>query len=355
MNIAIVSRKLSGRGGMETVIQTLGQTAQANSVPLALWAMGELQSKQWLGDIPYRSSKIDRGTGRRLQLKAKLPFYILALARMLHRSEVDTLLITDPIFAEAAYRARYLTRRRVRILSWLHFSLDKMANISSLEKADGHLAISQGIKRQLESLSITAPIHVIHNPLPYRFNPDSPQLPIPKRILYVGRLSNHQKRLDLLFQALSQIDDDWQLDIAGDGPDMASLQNMINELGLNGKVAFRGWQSDPWERFRPSALVLTSDFEGFPMVLVEALARGIPVISTNCPTGPEDIVAHYKNGLLAEVGSSASIRDALQIALENEWPWEWTQQDIQHNALARYNASRIFDDLSTAIDSISVH
>ncbi len=273
---------------------------------------------------------------------------------MLRRSQVDTLLITDPIFAEAAYRARYLTNRRIRILSWLHFSLDKLANVPSLAKADGHLAISQGIKRQLEAINITTPIHVVHNPLSYNFNPARIQPSTPGLLLYVGRLNNRQKRLDVLFHALSQINDSWQLDIAGDGPDSAWLQNMTHELGINGKVAFKGWQPDPWGHFQPSALVLTSDFEGFPMVLVEALARGIPVISTNCPTGPEDIVENHKNGLLAEAGSVASVRDAVRVALEQEWPWEWTPQAIQHNALKHYNASGVFDHMSTAIQSIPV-
>ena len=352
MNIAIVSRKLSGRGGMETAIQTLAHTARAKDVPLMLWAMGHLENTEWLVDIPYRSAKIDRGTGHRLQLRAKLPFYIVALARMLNQSQVDTLLITDPIFAEAAYRARYLTGRRVRILSWLHFSLDKLANVSSLARADGHLAISQGIKRQLQALNISRPIHVIHNPLPFAFNPPKPQHAATGRLLYVGRLSNHQKRLDLLFQALSQIDGVWTLDIAGDGPDLAWLRDRANQLGINDRIAFRGWQSDPWSICQPSALVLTSDFEGFPMVLVEALARGIPVVATNCPTGPEDIVENHKNGLLAEPGSVTAIRDAVQMALDPEWPWEWTAQDIQKNTLTHYNASRVFDKMSEAIVSI---
>ena len=352
MNLAIVSRKLSGRGGMETVIKTISQTATAENIPCTLWAMGQLNDKQWLANVSYKEANIDQGTGRRMQLRAKLPLYIMALVRFLKDSAVDTLLATDPLFVEASYRARQVLRRPIRIISWLHFSVDKLANTTSLIKADGHIAISRGIERQLRTLKVSAPIYVVHNPLPYAFNSTSPQELSLNRLLYVGRLNNHQKRLDLLFEALAQVKSAWALDIKGDGPDGGWLKRLAQDLSINNRVHFTGWQQNPWVPPGPRALVLTSDFEGFPMVLVEALARGIPVIATNCPTGPEDIVDDHKNGLLIPTGSISAIRDALITALAPEWPWAWSPQEIQDNALSHFNAAQVFKNMVEAINSI---
>ncbi|PSR29812.1 MAG: hypothetical protein C7B47_00435 [Sulfobacillus thermosulfidooxidans] len=352
VNLAIVSRRLSGRGGMETVIKTVAQTAQADRLPLSLWAMGRLLDTQWLHNISYRDVNIDQGTGRRLQLRAKLPLYIMALTRLLKESDVDTLLVTDPTFVEAAHWARRIVRRPLRIFSWVHFSLDKLANTSSLRLADGHLAIYQGIKRQLAAIPVSAPIFVVHNPLPYDFHPIPPGSMAPGQLLYVGRLNNHQKRLDLLFEALAQITGPWQLNIMGDGPDSTWLKELTHQLGIDNRVHFNGWQANPWRLTNPRALVLTSDFEGFPMVLVEGLAHGIPVIATNCPTGPEDIVENHKNGLLVPTGSIPAIRDAIRIALDREWPWLLSPQEIQQDIISRFNASHVFRTMLNAINSV---
>jgi UDP-D-galactose:(glucosyl)LPS alpha-1,6-D-galactosyltransferase len=97
---------------------------------------------------------------------------------------------------------------------------------------------------------------------------------------------------------------------------------------------------------------MASVFEGFPLGLIEALARGIPVIATNCPTGPSDIVYDGLNGLLIPPGSVDAFRGALERALHPD-PWSWNAQQIQNNAVNRFNASRVFAAMLAGINAVS--
>ncbi|GEO24718.1 hypothetical protein AAC03nite_05030 [Alicyclobacillus acidoterrestris] len=75
------------------------------------------------------------------------------------------------------------------------------------------------------------------------------------------------------------------------------------DAGILNRIEWLGWLDDPWEHLdSASVLVLTSDFEGFGLVLVEALCRGVPVVASNCPVGPSDIVQNGKNGWLFNPG-----------------------------------------------------
>lgn len=351
MNMAIVVRRLSGHGGMESVIATVNKAARSYGTPLEVWAMGHPDDSSWLRDTLCRQVNIDQGTARRLQLHAKLPLYVGELAFLLRTTSVDTLLATDPTFVEAAFWARKLVRRPLRIISWLHFPLDRMAHIRHLLHADGHLAISTGLQRQLRAMGVRAPITVTYNPLPADFHPqDPPPSPEPGHFLYVGRLAVAQKRIDLILYGLQHLPGPWQLTLVGDGPDRSLLESLAAELGLSGRVHFAGWRADPWERQSPTALLLPSDFEGFPMALVEALARGIPVIAADCATGPSDIIYEGKNGFLISPGSAKGLRCAAQRSLHPR-AWRWDAGHRQRDALRRFNAKRVFQAMTAGIEA----
>ena len=137
-------------------------------------------------------------------------------------------------------------------------------------------------------------------------------------ILFVGRLSP-EKRVDLLLEAYSTLQDriDHNLVIIGDGPERATLQQMAIRLGCADRVEFRGTHPDP-----PSVmgvftlLVLCSDYEGLGIVLIEALAQGCSVVSTDCPTGPREVLANGRFGRLVPVGDPAALANAIEQALD---------------------------------------
>jgi glycosyltransferase involved in cell wall biosynthesis len=120
-------------------------------------------------------------------------------------------------------------------------------------------------------------------------------------IIAAGRLAN-QKGFDMLIQAFAQVNarhPDWQLRICGAGPHARRLRRLAARMGLSSRVALPGRSASLGEEMaRASMLVLSSRFEGFPLVLVEAMHKGLPVVSFDCPTGPGEIVEDRRNGIL---------------------------------------------------------
>ena len=142
---------------------------------------------------------------------------------------------------------------------------------------------------------------------------------IPKdngRIIFVGRF-NHEKRIDRLITAFSMIADrypDWHVDIFGDGNEKEKLLRQVDECGLVKRVVIHEPTKAIYDEYKRSEmLVLCSEHEASPLVLVEAMACGVPCVSLDCPTGPRAIIKDGETGLLAKDG------DVNDLASKIEW------------------------------------
>lgn len=199
--------------------------------------------------------------------------------------------------------------------------------------ADEIVAVSQGVAEDLSHIT-GVPLHeikVIYNPIitsdffeqslqpvnnPWLMNNEQSQYPV---ILGVGRLEQ-QKDFHSLILAFSKVRHHYpaRLIILGEGGLRASLEELIRQLNLSDCVDLPGFVDNPYSYMKQaSVFVLSSIHEGFGNVIGEALATGTPVVSTNCKSGPSEILDEGKYGKLVTVGDVDEMAKAIMLTLEN--------------------------------------
>ena len=147
---------------------------------------------------------------------------------------------------------------------------------------------------------------IILNPLNTDNMPDRFERERKKEIVSVGRL-DPQKRQDVMLRAFHKIADrypEYNLTIYGEGAQREPLTALVEELGLEGRVSLPGTEKNIFDKIKDAYMfVFTSDYEGLPNALIEAMALGLPCISTKCsPGGAEELINHGENGILVECG-----------------------------------------------------
>jgi len=204
---------------------------------------------------------------------------------------------------------------RFRSFAWLFSQIFK----KTLSLVDGILAISSGIRSFFSSIIPKEKIHIVFNPVE-PINAEFVKPASPPRFIFVGRLTDFDKNLSFLIEGLSHLkNEEWAIDIIGSGPDEKRLKSLAQKLGLEDKMHWLGFHPQPFSIIQEcTALLLTSRTEGFPMVLVEAIQRGIPVISSNCRSGPEDIVINGVNGYLFPEGNMKTFVEILSKVIKGE-------------------------------------
>ncbi len=189
-------------------------------------------------------------------------------------------------------------------------------------RADKIVVLSQAAQNFF-SPQLQNRISIIPNPVlrpKFEKNPFGQQLVKPA-VIALGRFAE-EKRFDLLLQAFNKLKDrhpQWTLTILGEGELRPELESLRQELGLGDRVYLPGSVKNPYEFLQQADLfAMSSSFEGFPMALCEAMACGLPVISTDCPSGPREIIRDGVDGILVSKVDAEALAAAMDRLMSDE-------------------------------------
>ena len=187
------------------------------------------------------------------------------------------------------------------------------------------VSVSQGVDNGFDWLSVNKRA-IIYNPFLKIENNQQIDLPIgvdseKKWIISMGRLT-YQKGFDILLSAFAKIANsypNWQLIILGKGEQRPELEKLIEHLNLTDRVILPGVIKNPFPILKKADLfVMASRFEGFPMSHGEAMACGCPIIATDCPSGPREIIRHDIDGILVPTEDVSALAQAMDKLMSDE-------------------------------------
>lgn len=352
-HIALFVYALSGGGAQRRVLTLAnGFAARGHEVDMVVVRGGGVLERELHPNVRLvaldRTGRLESrvvalGRSRGVRTFASIP----ALARYLRRNQPDVLLSGAShanLVAVAAWRlARLPIALVLRASNHPSGNLAPFPPVQRLVRlwmralarrfypaADHVIAVSHGVARELQGLTGLPPerITVVYNPM---WGPDlerrlaeplAPEaLPADGRPLILGcGTFKLQKDFPTLIDAFARLvrERPARLVLLGDGPLRAALQARVRALGLERDVLFPGFVGNPlpWMR-RASVFVLSSMWEGLPGVLIEAMAAGCPVVSTDCPSGPREILEDGRFGPLVPVGDAEALARAIGRVLDH--------------------------------------
>lgn len=187
-------------------------------------------------------------------------------------------------------------------------------------KTDYLIVQTQQIKKFFVRRMSEAKIVILPNPLSEELSPnDGEGFQRKNTILNVGRLSN-QKGQDILIKAFANLNPvQWELIIVGEGPNRESYVKLIGDLGMEKKISLVGQIKNISEYYNSAKIfAFTSHFEGFPNALIEAMFMGLACISTDCPTGPSELITNGENGFLINVNDENALSEKMSILINDQ-------------------------------------
>ncbi|WYP25858.1 glycosyltransferase [Alkalihalobacillus sp. FSL W8-0930] len=278
--------------------------------------------------------------------KANLRSSLLAIRGYLKVHQPDVLISAKDYINLIVLTAKKLTRVKTKVIVSSHVNITEQARrlpqfnnvkrgISFMYRfADDIVCVSKGVAEDIRKVSRVSSekVHVIYNPIvtPELIENGAKTVHHPwfdegKQVLVsVGRL-HVQKDYPTLLHAFKKVSDEREvrLLLVGDGQEMDSLQALAKELKLTDLVDFVGFKNNPYPYMKQADLfVLSSAWEGFGNVLIEAFAMGTTVVATDCPSGPAEILEQGRLGTLVPVGAVAEMADAITYALAHPQPEE---------------------------------
>lgn len=262
-------------------------------------------------------------------------------------------------------------------ICWLHGEITKLNKYEkrkkflreNLNKCDKVVCICEDMKNGVikEIPELEEKLEVIYNPFDMEkikiksndyseIKDNEKKLLEDNYIIMVSRLDNVQKDFDTLIKAFKTVNQkrkDIKLYLLGEGPDREKIENMIKDEDLQEYIKLLGVKRNPYPWIKNSKLLVhSSRYEGLPTVLIEALILNKIVISSNCPTGPREILDNGKYGSLVEVGDYNSMaQEILELLQENSKKKEKYLSNID-KSIERFDKKNIIKQIERVLDSL---
>ena len=323
MRITIFTSALSG-GGAERVTCNLANFLSRSGHAVEILTMGETAPAEPLEE-GVREITLLRNSERGISVLNNLK-RILRLMRYMKKEKVDAYVVMLPIPTMLMTSFRRLTKAPIimseRADPKVYSKKTQKRLAKACQRVQGAVFQTAEAQKWYEPHLKGAVACIIPNAINPVFIRPAYEGEREKTIVGAGRF-NSQKNFPLLIRAFAKIAPDFpehKLVIYGQGNLLESYQTLANELGVGDRVEFPGFVSDMPERLEKSSMfVLSSDYEGMPNALMEAMASGLPCVSTDCGGGgARFLVRDGENGLLVPVGDENAMAEAMRKILSEE-------------------------------------
>lgn len=349
MKLVFVCPEMSGDGGTETVVKNVTKHfSKLYDVELILTSIPT--NKQWLRSI---DSKVFISLIKHDGKLNKLFHLLLTLSTLSNDAKV---IVLGANLVKYIYYIRKVFRKKWQIISWIHYSLtnQNLFDPKNILFADEHWAISSNIKDQLIKFGVNeSKIHLIFNPVSTYNGPLNKASRVGIKLVYVGRIIfDGQKNLKELLTAIAYINQTKavHLDLYGTGPDIEICKYFAQKNHIANCLSWHGWVANPWENIikfnHPQALILCSKYEGLPMVMLEAMSRGIACVCSKF-NGYNDVLVEGENGFSYQLGDIQDLGHLVQKVRLNP-----RDPKIVQDSISKFYFSNYFEHLDKVVKNL---
>lgn len=315
MKIAVIVDNITNRAGIEIAVtnlcNVLGEKKEYEIVLISLRTKSDSKPSYELNQnvkvIHMSSNGIINGS-----VKAYINF-ILTFIKIIEREKIDIAVGST----HAINILLCIFKKYIKIVGCEHFNYDACSKKSKIFRRIMYPYLDAVVlltKADAANYSFVDKERLFVIPNIISFKNEEKAILNNKRIIAIGRLTA-QKGFDFLIKAAAEMKEklpEWKVDIYGSGEDKLVLQEMIKQLGLKDYVFINNPIENVQEELLNSSIyVMTSRFEGLPMVLIESQTCGVPAVSFKCKEGPEEIIHDGEDGFLVDVGDLKELVDKI--------------------------------------------
>lgn len=316
MRVCFLCRGFSSNGGIGRVIAILSNKLVDNLDVYLLSFYAEESSAFY--SINPRCKQAILYSGRISMTKALVFGHAVnKLCKYIKENRINVIIACGALFYPLAVLAG--KKAGIKSICWEHtnpnnnsdYKFQDIARKFGAKRSDLNIVLTKNALQVYQARFPKGKTVQVYNPIdPSLMKTEHEYDVTSKKIISVGRLrpvKNFSRLLDIAAVVLND-HPEWEWDIYGDGPLKMELEAKKEVLGLGRQVHFRGQVSDLYDRYPEySFMVMTSDYEGFPMTLLEGSAHRLPMIAFDVATGPSEIIKNEKNGFLCKKGNESEM------------------------------------------------